>query len=544
MHATLRDRVAQGADDVLLPDDVCERAGAMTAVQRSGQGSVESSGATSGLALRAALGIPLGALLAWALVGAGFLNYDTAYSLLWGGDLAHGRAPDFSVPLAPTPHPLATLTGIVLTPFGDAAQPIWVVLAFLALGALGWLSYELGAHWFGPAAGAVAALVILTRLPVLSFGVRAYVDIPYAALVLGAILAEARSPGRRRAADPARAGRPAAARGVAVLVRLRRVEAGPAAAPAGRRRARPVAGPRPDRHRRLAPLADRHAHQRGDAAADHRPRRRPDHDAAPARRDPARAGAARRGGGRDPGAGVHAPARGAARGRRVPVDRRVLRAGRRGPADPHALSDRAGRDPGRVLRRRRVRLAADAARPPVAAAVGDDRRRRPRRRSWCSRRARSTGSAICATRWGSSPRSSSDLHSMSEHIRCEPVGVPNHRPVPHVALWADLPPGEIVSAQLEQITEGVYLQPASERVLRNFTLDPNDPKRLTAAVPPGGFELVLRNESWLLYSTCHSTTARPDDRAAAATWARRRRSPARAGPVARSRRPAPPRRAR
>jgi hypothetical protein len=74
--------------------------------------------------------------------------------------------------------------------------------------------------------------------------------------------------------------------------------------------------------------------------------------------------------------------------------------------------------------------------------------------------------------------------------------------VPHVALWADIPPGEIVSAQLEQITEGVYLEPASERVLRNFTLDPNDPKRLTAAVPPGGFELILRNESWLLYSTC------------------------------------------
>ena len=68
------------------------------------------------------------------------------------------------------------------------------MLAFLSLGALGWLTYELGAHWFGPAAGAVAALLILTRIPVLSFGVRAYVDIPYVALVLGAILAEARRP--------------------------------------------------------------------------------------------------------------------------------------------------------------------------------------------------------------------------------------------------------------------------------------------------------------------------------------------------------------
>ena len=69
------------------------------------------------------------------------------------------------------------------------------MLAYLALGALAWLTYELGAHWFGPAAGLVAAVVILTRIPVLSFGVRAYVDIPYVALVLGAILAEARRAG-------------------------------------------------------------------------------------------------------------------------------------------------------------------------------------------------------------------------------------------------------------------------------------------------------------------------------------------------------------
>ncbi len=100
-------------------------------------------------------------------------------------------------PGRPHPAPAGHAVGVVLTPFGDAAQTIWVVLAFLALGALGWVTYELGAHWFGPAAGAVAALVILTRIPVLSFGVRAYVDIPYVALVLGAILAEARRPGTR-----------------------------------------------------------------------------------------------------------------------------------------------------------------------------------------------------------------------------------------------------------------------------------------------------------------------------------------------------------
>src|SRR3954452_7027134 len=140
--------------------------------------------------------------LVFAWLGHAFLNYDTFYALLWGSDLAHGRAPDLSVPVAPTPHPLATLLGIVLTPFGDAGQLVWVALAFLALGALAWLTFEIGAHWFGPWAGAVAALVILTRIPVLSFGVRAYVDIPYVAFVLGAILAEAR---RERAAVDAEA---------------------------------------------------------------------------------------------------------------------------------------------------------------------------------------------------------------------------------------------------------------------------------------------------------------------------------------------------
>ena len=169
----------------------------MTAVQRSGHGLSESSGEVGRLGLRAAILIPLGALVAWALVGAGFLNYDTAYSLLWGGDVAHLRQPDFDVPVAPTPHPLATLLGVILTPFGDFGQTLWVIVAFLSLGALAWVTYELGAHWFGAAAGAVAGIVILTRIPVLSFGVRAYVDIPYVALALGAILAEARGRGPR-----------------------------------------------------------------------------------------------------------------------------------------------------------------------------------------------------------------------------------------------------------------------------------------------------------------------------------------------------------
>jgi hypothetical protein len=94
-----------------------------------------------------------------------------------------------------------------------------------------------------------------------------------------------------------------------------------------------------------------------------------------------------------------------------------------------------------------------------------------------------------------------DLHGISDEIPCEPVAVPNHRPVPHIALWTGIAPAEIVSAQLEQPTSGSYIDPANERVERNFTLDPRDPKRLTATTPPG-FEETTRNASWILSARC------------------------------------------
>ena len=92
-----------------------------------------------------------------------------------------------------------------------------------------------------------------------------------------------------------------------------------------------------------------------------------------------------------------------------------------------------------------------------------------------------------------------DLHDHHGRLHLRPVAVPNHRPVPHVALWTGIPPGQIVSAQLEQPTRGLYVDPASERVLRNFTLDPRDPKSLTADVP-AGFQEVAANDSWRLYA--------------------------------------------
>src|SRR5262249_13461181 len=66
--------------------------------------------------------------------------------------------------------------------------------AYASLGLIGWLVYKLGATWFDRWIGAVAAVIVLTRAPYLSNGLRAYIDLPYIALCLGALLVEAKRP--------------------------------------------------------------------------------------------------------------------------------------------------------------------------------------------------------------------------------------------------------------------------------------------------------------------------------------------------------------
>ncbi len=124
----------------------------------------------------------------------GFPNYDTIYALLWGREMAHGMSPDMGAALPPTPHPLAELFGLVTTPLGDGAIDLTMLVAYASLALVGYLVYRLGALWFDRPIGAVAALIVLTRAPYLSNGLRAYIDIPYIALVLGALLVETKRP--------------------------------------------------------------------------------------------------------------------------------------------------------------------------------------------------------------------------------------------------------------------------------------------------------------------------------------------------------------
>ncbi|HXQ89422.1 MAG TPA: glycosyltransferase family 39 protein [Solirubrobacterales bacterium] len=124
----------------------------------------------------------------------GFPNYDTIYALVWGRELAHLESPDMGAALPPTPHPLTELWGMATTPLGDGMITLTMIGAYASLGLIGFFVYRLGSIWFDRWIGAVAAAIVLTRAPFLSNGLRAYIDLPYIALCLAALLMEAKRP--------------------------------------------------------------------------------------------------------------------------------------------------------------------------------------------------------------------------------------------------------------------------------------------------------------------------------------------------------------
>ena len=447
----------------------------------------------------------------------GFLNYDTAYAVVWGEQVWRGETPSYDVPVAPTPHPLANLAGLIVAPLGDRfAEVLLIAFAFTMLGALGLVVYRLGSLWFGWAAGALAAVIVLTREPVLSFGVRVYVDIPYLVLVLGAVLVEAR---QRRA-------------GARVLVLL---------ALAGLLRPEAwlfsllyLAWLYPD-------IEDRRELVRLGALA----------IAAPvlwALSDLIVTG--------NPFWSLtQTRDTGEALGRATGLD-----------DVPSVMPRRLGeilREPvlvgaacGGLLvlawMRERARVAvavgfASIAAFCVLAAAGlpiitrylllpgailaifagagafgwtQVAREDPHRRWWIAsgvvtlallvafipsqahRLDRLQGSIATQA------RISHDLYRLTRDApapvftrACGPVAVPNHRLVPLLADWLDVAPERIYSAQLVRPRTGTYVDPATRAVATNFTLDKHDPRRLSASVPPG-FALRASNRSWRAYVRC------------------------------------------
>jgi hypothetical protein len=136
------------------------------------------------------------AALVAALLVPTYPNYDTYFHLVWGRELVHGIKPDFQAYAAPTEHPLfvalCALVGLVGTD-GDRLIVIVCVLSFVALA---WGTFRVGDACFGLWPGLLGAAFVASSFAFLLYAARAYVDVPFLALVMWAAAMEARSPRR------------------------------------------------------------------------------------------------------------------------------------------------------------------------------------------------------------------------------------------------------------------------------------------------------------------------------------------------------------
>ncbi len=145
--------------------------------------------------LLAAGALALAAILAWALVPT-YPNYDAYYHLVWGRELLDGSRPSFTAYAAPTEHPLYLALCAVLGLFGGSADRLLVLVGALSLVALAWGTYRVGEAVFGRWPGVAAAGFVGSSFAFLLYAARAYVDVPFLALVLWAAALEARVPRR------------------------------------------------------------------------------------------------------------------------------------------------------------------------------------------------------------------------------------------------------------------------------------------------------------------------------------------------------------
>src|SRR4051794_22661200 len=125
-----------------------------------------------------------------------FPNYDSYYSLLWGREVLHGTLPSFDAYRAPTEHPLAIAFGALLAIVGDDADRIMVGATFASFVTLAAGMYRLGRASFTTVVGLIAAALLCTRFDFPFLAARAYIDIPYLALIVWAVALEADRPRR------------------------------------------------------------------------------------------------------------------------------------------------------------------------------------------------------------------------------------------------------------------------------------------------------------------------------------------------------------
>jgi Dolichyl-phosphate-mannose-protein mannosyltransferase len=149
-------------------------------------------------AVRERLGLvalALCAVLAWALFPT-YPDYDAYHHLVWGRDLLAGATPGFEDYAAPTQHPLYLALGALLSLAGEHGDRLLVLVSILSLVALTAGAYALGKALFGTVVGVAGALFVGSSFAFALYAVRAFVDVPFLALVVWAAALEARRPRR------------------------------------------------------------------------------------------------------------------------------------------------------------------------------------------------------------------------------------------------------------------------------------------------------------------------------------------------------------
>jgi len=450
----------------------------------------------------------------------GFPNYDTIYALVWGRELAHGESPDYGAALPPTPHPLTDLLGLVTTPLGGGAITVTMIVAYLSLGLIGFFVYRLGAIWFDRWIGAVGAAIVLTRAPFLSNGLRAYIDLPYIALCLAALLVEAKRP---------RAGWPVLT--LLALAGLLRPEAWLFAGVYWLYLAYSAdRGDRSRLKRELAPLA-------GLALAgpilwvlfDWITTGSPTYSWTGTKETvetlerqtgpvdlvlygPRRLGEVLQ------WPGMVGALGGVALGLAFLRRRSVLGVAAAALALAAFALLACG---GLAILPRYTMLAAAILAIFVGVALLGWRLLEPGHR-W--RRPWQVFAALVAlmflvwlpNQWDLDSRVDTDLTNQAGiendltalvdegafEPLCGKVAVPNHRAVPRLAFGLDVKPTQIVSASEEEVpARGYFVAPASDFVIHNFILDPNDPTDPSFPAPDG-FKRIAANDSWIVYRRC------------------------------------------
>jgi hypothetical protein len=139
--------------------------------------------------------LALAAVVLWVLVPT-YPDYDAYEHLVWGRDLLHGATPGFETFAAPTQHPLYLALAALLSLAGQDADRLLVLVTVLSLVALTAGTYALGRGLFGPWPGVGAALFVGSSFAFLLYAVRAFVDVPFLALVVWAAALEVARPRR------------------------------------------------------------------------------------------------------------------------------------------------------------------------------------------------------------------------------------------------------------------------------------------------------------------------------------------------------------